>query len=648
MFDLFRNHTKILMGILVLLIIPSFVFFGIDGYQRNADQNKAVAVVDGRKITQVEWDQANEQTAQRVREQNPDVDMSLLDSPDVKYATLEQLVRDRVLLAAAHDSHLVINNTQLAAYLSADPTISGLRGADGKLDMQAYSQLLARQNMTPESFEAGVRQDLSSKQVLLGVLGSGLASPAQASVSLNALRQARNIQYFLVKSDEYAAKVDANEAALQAYYKSNEAAFKRPESANIEYVELTVDALKSSMAVAEDDLRKYYDANKDSLGEAEQRRAAHILIDAPKGMPAEERAKLRAKADAIHAELLKNPASFADVAKRESQDPASAPQGGDLGFFAAKGASVVDEISKAAFSLKAKGDISAVIDADFGFDIVQLSDIKHSDAPAFEVVRAKLEDQYRTEQAQKNFSASADEMGKIAFEQRDSLKPIAEKYKLQVKTANGFANDRTQVAGVPAELGKGELVAAVFNADVTTNKGNTQPIPLSATHVVVARVSKHVPAHTQAFAEVADQVRKMYVAQESAKLAHDAAKSQLEVARKTPTSAQWLPAVDVSREKAGDVPPAVVEAALKADMQKLPAMVAVDLGAQGSAIVQVNKVVAAEALPAELQKQADQQYVAAWTKTEMDAYYNMLKDRFKVKINVPDPKKQSDLQKDKK
>ena len=140
----------------------------------------------------------------------------------------------------------------------------------------------------------------------------------------------------------------------------------------------------------------------------------------------------------------------------------------------------------------------------------------------------------------------------------------------------------------------------------------------------------------------------MYVAQESAKLAHDAAKSQLEVARKTPTSAQWLPAVDVSREKAGDVPPAVVEAALKADMQKLPAMVAVDLGAQGSAIVQVNKVVAAEALPAELQKQADQQYVAAWTKTEMDAYYNMLKDRFKVKINVPDPKKQSDLQKDKK
>jgi peptidyl-prolyl cis-trans isomerase D len=648
MFDLFRNHTKILMGILVLLIIPSFVFFGIDGYQRNAEQNKAVAVVDGRKITQMDWDQANEQTARRVRDQNPDMDMSLLDSPEVKYATLEQLVRDRVMLAAAQDSHLVINNAQLAAYLNADPTIASLRGADGKLDMQAYTQALARQGMTPESFEAGMRRDLSSKQVLLGVLGSGFASPALAGVSINALRQSRNIQYFLLKSDEYAAKVDANEAALQAYYKSNEAAFKRPESANIEYVELTVDALKSSITVAEADLRSYYDANKDSLGEAEQRRASHILIEAPKDMPADERAKLRAKADAIHAELLKNPAAFADVAKRDSQDPASAQQGGDLGFFAAKGASVVDDISKAAFALKAKGDISAVIDADFGFDIVQLTDLKPSQAPAFEVVRAKLEEQYRTEQAQKNFSASADEMGKIAFEQRDSLKPIADKFKLPIKTANGFANDRTQPAGVPAELGKGELVAAVFNADVTTNKGNTQPIPLAATRVVVARVSKHVPAHTQPFAEVAEQVRKMYVAQESAKLAHAAANAQLDTVRKTPASAPWLPAVNVSRDQAADVPAAVVEAALKADMQKLPAVQAVDLGAQGSAIVQVNKVVAAEALPPELQKQADQQYVMAWTKTEMDAYYNLLKDRFKVKINAPDPKKQGGLQKDKK
>ena len=645
MFDLFRNHTKILMGILVLLIIPSFVFFGIEGYTQFNAREKAVAVVDGQKITQADWDQANERAAVRLREQNPNVDAALLDTPEVRYATLEQLVRERVMLAAARDSHLAISNAQLAAYLSQDPTIASMRGPDGKLNMQAYAGMLASQNLTPESFEAGVRKDLSAQQVMLGVINSSFASPAQAEVTLNALRQARNIQYFLLKPEQYAEKVAVNDAALQGYYKAHEAAFKRPESADIEYVELTVEALKASMPVSDADLRTYYDANLARLGEPEERKASHILIEAPKDMPEAERAKAKAKADSIHAELVKNPASFAEVAKRESQDSASAPQGGDLGFFTASGASVVDEISKAAFALKGKNDISAVIDADFGFDIVQLTDIKPSQAPAFEAVRAKLEDQYRTEQAQKQFAANADEMGKLAFEQRDSLKPIADKFKLTIKTAAGLVNDRTQPATVPAELAAPDLVTAVFNSDVSLNKGNTQPIPVAATHVVVARVTKHQPARTEAFDLVRDQVRALFVAQESAKLAHEAAKTQLEAVRKSPASAPWLPALDVSREKTGDVPTPVLEAALRSETKQLPNISVVDLGEQGAAILQVNKIVAAEALPADVKKQAEQQYVMGWSRAEMDAYYNMLKDRFKVKISVADPKKQAAVEK---
>jgi peptidyl-prolyl cis-trans isomerase D len=230
-------------------------------------------------------------------------------------------------------------------------------------------------------------------------------------------------------------------------------------------------------------------------------------------------------------------------------------------------------------------------------------------------------------------------MGKLAFEQRDSLQPIADKFKLPIKQATGLVNGRTQPEGVPAELGGSEFITAVFADDVARNKGNTQPVGVAPTTVVVARVTKHMPAHTEPFEAVKDEVRKRYVAEQSAKLAQDAAKARLAAVRQAPQSADWQPAVDVSRDKTGEVPMPILEAALRAPTRQPPHIDVVDLGPQGSAILRVNKVVAPEALPAEAQKQAEQQYAAGWSRAEMDAYYQMLKDRFKVKITEPDPKK---------
>ena len=112
----------------------------------------------------------------------------------------------------------------------------------------------------------------------------------------------------------------------------------------------------------------------------------------------------------------------------------------------------------------------------------------------------------------------------------------------------------------------------------------------------------------------------------------------LEAARKSPQSLAWLPAVDVARDKAGEVPTPIVEAALRASTRQLPAFSVVDLGPQGSAILRVNKVTAPEVLPAEAQKQAEQQYAMGWSRAEMGAYYNMLKDRFKVQFKVARPR----------
>lgn len=172
MFDFVRKHTRIALGVLVLLVIPSFVLFGLEGYTQMADRAKAVAVVDGRDITQQEWDNAHRSEVDRIRAQMPTIDLKLLDTPQARYATLERLVRERVLTVAAEKARLSASDAQLARELQQDPTIASLRKPDGSLDMERYKQILGSQGMSPEMFEAGLRTDLSRRQVLGSVAQS--------------------------------------------------------------------------------------------------------------------------------------------------------------------------------------------------------------------------------------------------------------------------------------------------------------------------------------------------------------------------------------------------------------------------------------------------------------------------------------------
>ena len=133
---------------------------------------------------------------------------------------------------------------------------------------------------------------------------------------------------------DYAGQVHPTDAELEAYYKSNAAQFQAPEQADIEYVVLDLDAVKKSLTVNEQDLKTYYEQNAARLGGKEERRASHILIAVPKDAPPAEREKAKAKAEELLAAVQKAPDSFAEVAKKNSQDPGSAAKGGDLDFFA--------------------------------------------------------------------------------------------------------------------------------------------------------------------------------------------------------------------------------------------------------------------------------------------------------------------------
>ena len=631
MFDFVRNNTKIMMGILFLLIIPSFVLFGLEGYSRFNDKGAVVAKVNGNKINQTDWDAAHKREVDRIRASMPNIDAKLFDTPEAKYATLERLVRDQVISAAAQKLQLVASDTRLARELQQSPAIAALRTADGKLDMARYKQLAASQGMTPEMFEMQVRADLSNRQVIQGVQASAYATSAQTQTAMNAFMQSREVQILNFPAADYLSKVTVSDADLQAYYDKNKDKYQSSESADIEYIVLDIESLRQSITLNEQDLKSYYEQNLQRLSSKEERRASHILITAAKDSPEAEKKAARVKAEELLKLVKAKPASFADVARKNSQDPGSAVKGGDLDYFG-RGA-MVKAFEDAAFSMKTS-DISDLVESEFGYHIIQLTDIKAAKAQSFESMRPSLEADLKKQQAQRKYAELAETFSNTVYEQSDSLKPVADKLKLNIQKANQVARQPTQTRSVLSHPG---LLQAIFSEASLQKQRNTEAIEVAPSTLVSARVVKHQPAATLPLAEVKEFVKRALTQEKAAEMAKAQGEQRL-IALKASTGADNLPnAIVISREKTQRQLPKVVDAVLRADPNKLPSVSGVDLGVQGFAVVRVTKILPPEAENKELMVQAQQQFTQLWGTAETQAYIAQLKTKMKAEILVPKP-----------
>ena len=628
MFDFFRRYNKIVLIFLFLLIIPSFVLFGVERYQGSGGEEK-VARVDGQNITRPEWDAQHRLETDRIRQQSPNVDPTLLESDVMRYATLERMVRDRVLAAAAAKSNVTISEERLSRIFAQDAGLAAFRTPDGKFDRESFQRVTGR---TPEQYEASMRAELATQQMLLGITGTAFTPPALAAATINAFYDRREIQVARFSPESFASKVTVSDADVETYYKDHAAQFQAPEQASIEYLVLDLEAAKKNISVNEADLKTYYEQNTARFGTKEERRASHILITAPASASAADRAKAKAKAEQLLAEVKKAPATFADVARKNSQDPGSAEKGGDLDFVT-RGA-MVKPFEDAMFALK-KGDISDVIETEFGYHIIRLTDIKPAVVPPFEQVRATIENEVRAQQATQEFAKAAETFTDAVYQQPDSLRPAAEKLKLTIQTASNVV--RTPAPGATGVLANRNFLSALFAADSLNRKQNTEAIDVGSNQLAAGRVTQYTPAHPMPLAEVKDRIRAQLVTERAAVMAKAEGEAKLAAWTAKADGATFGAPVTVSRREVQAQPIAVIDAALRADASKLPALMGVDLGTQGYAVVRVTKVVPRTPSAPEQAQQENAQVGQSVTAAEEVAYYNLLKERFKAEILVPKP-----------
>lgn len=622
MFEFVRTHTKLLQFVLVLLIFPSFVFFGIQGYSRFGEGGtNTVAKVDGRNVTQAEWDQAHQRQVERMRQQMPTVDVKLFDNPAAKRETLEALVRERVLLAAAVHRNLLVGDERLQRQFVEDPQFAGLRNADGSVNQA----ILAAQGLTSQDFVAQLRQELGMQQVLRGVSGSALPTPAVADLALDALLQRRQLALARFDAKSYAAKIQPGDAQIEAYYKAHESEFSAPEQASIEYVVLDLETIKKGIAVPDDEARKYYAENASRYTVAEERRARHILIAADKDAAADVKQKAKARAEALLAEARKSPASFADLAKKNSADAGSAAQGGDLDF-SGRGGMVAKPLEDAVFAMKV-GEIGELVTSEFGYHIVKLEAVRGGEKKPFESVRGEIDDEIRKQLAAKRWAEAAEQFTNTVYEQSDSLQPVIDKLKLDKRTASVR---RQPSPGASGALASQKLLDAVFANDAVRNKRNTDAVEVGPNQLASARIVQHQPARTLPLAEVRDRVRERVIAVEAGNAARKDGEARLAQLKQS-GQGELTEKLTVSRVESQNLPPRVLDAALKLDSAKLPGFVGVDLGETGYVVVKLEAVLPRQT-PSDDNLRLRTQYAQSWTSAETRAYLDALKTRYKAEV----------------
>ena len=623
MFEYIQRNKKIMHILLIVLIFPAFVFFGVDGYNRFNDKSAKAASVDGREISVAEWDQAHKTEVDRMAASMPGMDVAMFDTPAMKFMALERIIRSKVLEASAAKLNIKISDQKLVKAIGEVDSFASLKNSDGSFDIEKYKAFLSAQGMTPEIFESRVRSDLSVRQVIGGVGSSSFSPPSQAATTLDAFLQQREIQVAIFSASDYLDSAKPSDEDIKNYFTEHAKEYQTSETVDIEYVVLDLPTVEKTISVSESDLKTYFEQNQNLLNAKEERRASHILISAAKDASAADKKLALEKAQTLLASLRKSPESFAELALKNSQDPGSSTKGGDLDFFA-RGA-MVKPFEDVAFSLK-KGEISDVVETEFGFHLIRLTDIKSSAKSSFQEAKASLEQDLKRDLAKKKYAEFAEQFSNMVYEQSDSLKPVAQKLKLDVQVARDIS--KQSASGAKAPWSNPKLVQAIFSPDTIEKKNNTEAIETATNQLVSARVVAHKPSASLQIEDIKPMLVQAVLSQKSLDLAKKEGKENLVSWQKDMSLAKLQAPVVISREQTQKLPTAFVEAAMRSDTAKLPLMVGVDLGGKGYGVLKINAVL--PPIPVADRKDSVSKYAKAWTAAESMAYFSFLKSLFKV------------------
>ncbi|MBI3481139.1 MAG: SurA N-terminal domain-containing protein [Nitrosomonadales bacterium] len=623
MFDFVHENKRLVQIVLAVIILP-FALWGVSSYDKAGNSAGVIATVSGDKITQQEFENTLLQQQERLRQQlGANFDASMFDNPEMRRAVLDNLISQHLLVERAKAAKLVVPDDQVAQLIAGIEAFQD----GGKFDKKRYESALASKSMSPLMFEARVRDDLLGQQMQNAYAQNGFAANSVTDNVIRLNEQQRIVSVSPVSIQTYMSQVKVDEAEIKKYYEQNSNAFQVQEQAKVEYVKFSVDDLQAKAEVSKEDVRKYYDEHQSDFGTSEERHAAHILIAA--GASQAEQDAARTKAEQLLAQLKQSPATFAELAKKNSQDPGSATNGGDLGFFGR--GMMVKPFDDAVFALKV-GEISGLVKSNFGYHIIKLIAVNPPKVLSFDKARGEIENKLRKQKAGDMFAEMAEKFSNAVYEQSDTLKPAADLVGAKIEHSGWLS--KGSPAGTPWTA---KMLQAIFNDEIIKNKRNTAAIEVAANTLVAARIAEYKPASVLPLSEVQEAISQKLQRQQALELAVKQGKAMLEQLQGgNKVALSWGPAQSVTRSQRGALDAGLVRQIFQASVTKLPQFVGAETAQNGYMLVRIDAVKEGDAI-SEQKRSSYAQQLRQLTGEEMSrAYMADAKQQATIKSNLPE------------
>ena len=612
---------------IIVLIVLSFVFAGVSSYVSSSGVT-AAAEVNGEEISQQDVERAYQSQRARLEAQFGESIGALFSDEnylrDFRLNVLDRLIADTLVLQKAQELGLRVSDKQIREAIVQMPEFQ----TAGSFDNERYLMLLRQNGFQPASFSDYMRQQMTREQLARAVSASDFALPAEVTLANALQQQTRNAEYLIVDSAPFASEVELSDEEVNTFYKANLAQFDTQEKVNIAYVVLSVDDLKGDVTVSDEEVEQYYTENNLLYKTAEERRVSHIIIEF-----GDDEAAAKAKAEAVVAELA-NGADFATLAQENSDDTFTAENGGDLDFITA---GMMDEaFDEAAFSLAQVGDVSDVVETEFGYHIIKLTDIKPEEVTPLAEVSEEIRNQLATDKATDRFYSLQNDMANLAFEVPDTLEDVA-----------GVANKPVKETGmvsaqlVPAPLNVPAVTSRVFDPAFIEEGLNSDLIELDDDTIVFVRIAEHEPQRTQSLDEVRTRILAQLRAEKAQQAAADWATNVVEQIKAGETPSLELGDVTLSWESkealtrtSGELPRALVETLFTLGNAAPDNIDIAELGSGDVGIVKVTGINQPEALSEDDSAALAQQIATASAQTGYQAFIDSLRNAADVKINL--------------
>ena len=627
MFDLVAKHKHFAQLILLLISLP-FAFFGVDYYFRRDDTVGEVATYDGGKISQAQFDQSLRDQQEMLMRTQRGVDPALFDNPEVRFNILQQLVRERLLDKKGADLHFTVSNAQIFEQIAADPRFQD----GGRFSLDRYKLLLAQASIAEASYEENVRRQLLAEKLVDPIAAGGIVAKASAEGFITLLEQRREVAVANIDAEPLLKDVKVDDASVKAFYEANTGTFRTPEEVKFEYLVLTPDALAAQSVVTPDEVKAQYAANLKQYTQDEQRQAAHLLIAVKPDASDADKAAAKKKAEDLAAQAKANPAKFADLAKKHSEDPGSAPQGGDLG--SNPRGTMVKSFDDAVFAMT-PGEIVGPVRSEFGWHVIKLHGVTAVKTLSFDEAKGQIEADLKHQKVSQKFAAAADQFQNLVYEQADSLAGVAKTLNLEAKSSDWATRADVQ----RLSFGNPKFVQALFAPESVSAKRNTEAFEVAPNTLMAGRVVEYKAAAPRPFDDVKGEIRRQLVQRGANEMAQNAGRAKLALLEQGKSEKEagvtFAKPVSVLRNQMqpGFSPDALTKV-FRADAAKLPQFVGAAHERGGFAIYRVQQVMMPPTAADPSKLTGARGRIGEMQSRELfDAYITALKTKADVRIN---------------